>query len=374
MTRNTEGTALVIAPVLRAKERLRPLPLIFVRRWIQLAIVCAAIIGLLEFLRIPAAFLIGPMIGGILFALRGAGLSVPLRSAQIAQTLVGCLIAQSAPISILGDIARNWPLIAVTVVVVIGTSMLLGWIILRLGALPAATALWGSVPGSAPATIVLAGESGADERLVALMQYLRVAGVALTASLIAHASAGSSPSAATAAWFPSIDWFALGETLAAGLVGTLAAIRLRVPSATILGPMIICMALAAFGVIEIVLPPWLLAFAYVTIGLSIGLRFTPGLVRIALRAFPVILASTFVLIGTCALYSLVLVSVAGLDPMTAYLATSPGGADSIAIIAAASAVDLPVVMSMQMSRLLTVILLGPFMIRTLMRLPGKPSA
>jgi membrane AbrB-like protein len=60
---------------------------------------------------------------------------------------------------------------------------------------------------------------------------------------------------------------------------------------------------------------------------------------------------------------------AGVDPLTAYLATSPGGADSVAIIAASSKVDVPFVMAMQTSRLLAVIFLAPIITRYIAALP-----
>jgi uncharacterized membrane protein AbrB (regulator of aidB expression) len=54
--------------------------------------------------------------------------------------------------------------------------------------------------------------------------------------------------------------------------------------------------------------------------------------------------------------------------MTAYLATSPGGMDSVAIIAAASnGVDLSFVMALQSCRLLFVLALGPFLARLVSR-------
>jgi uncharacterized membrane protein AbrB (regulator of aidB expression) len=49
----------------------------------------------------------------------------------------------------------------------------------------------------------------------------------------------------------------------------------------------------------------------------------------------------------------------GVDPLTAYLSTSPGGIDSVAIIAASSKVDLPFVMALQTIRLFVVIVIGP---------------
>ena len=46
----------------------------------------------------------------------------------------------------------------------------------------------------------------------------------------------------------------------------------------------------------------------------------------------------------------------GIDPLTAYLATSPGGMDSVAIIAAASdRVDISFVMALQTARFLIVL-------------------
>jgi len=75
------------------------------------------------------------------------------------------------------------------------------------------------------------------------------------------------------------------------------------------------------------------------------------------------------LILLCAALAALLVVTAGVDPLTAYLATSPGGADSVAIIAAASKVDVPFVMAMQTTRLVAVIFLAPIITRYIAELP-----
>jgi membrane AbrB-like protein len=72
-----------------------------------------------------------------------------------------------------------------------------------------------------------------------------------------------------------------------------------------------------------------------------------------------VLTCMLLLIALCGALAAVLVHTAGVDPLTAYLATSPGGADSVAIIAASSKVDVPFVMAMQTSRLVAVIILAP---------------
>jgi len=56
-----------------------------------------------------------------------------------------------------------------------------------------------------------------------------------------------------------------------------------------------------------------------------------------------------------------------IDLLTAYLATSPGGLDTVAIIAAGSRVDIAFVMAMQTLRLFTILLTGPTMARFISR-------
>jgi len=96
--------------------------------------------------------------------------------------------------------------------------------------------------------------------------------------------------------------------------------------------------------------------------------------RYALRALPAILVSIVALIGLCALLSWLLARVAHVDALTAYLAMSPGGMDTVAIIAASSPVDLPFVMCLQTVRLFIVIALGPRLARWVAARTVPPSA
>jgi len=57
--------------------------------------------------------------------------------------------------------------------------------------------------------------------------------------------------------------------------------------------------------------------------------------------------------------ALLLARAAHVNLVTAYLALSPGGMDSVAIIAASSPVDVPFVMALLTLRLIVVMLLGP---------------
>jgi uncharacterized protein len=204
------------------------------------------------------------------------------------------------------------------------------------------------------------------------MQYLRVACVGLVASLVARA--WLPPGAAAPA---SIDWFpplALGPflaTLALGVGGAIIGVKAKIPAGALLSPMLIGAPLSASHMLTITLPPWLLAICYALVGWSIGLRFTRDTVLYAWKQLPIILASIFTLIAMCGALAFALHEAAGTDPLTAYLATSPGGADAVAIIAASSRVDLPFVMAMQIGRLLVTLLIGPSLARMIARWAGS---
>lgn len=332
-------------------------------QWGLLLALSGAIIVPLELLHLPAALLLGPMIAGIALGGGEARVKVPGPLFTLAQAVIGCLMVRSLPPAIFGELARQWPLYIGGITAVIAVAAGLGIVLTRLKALPGTTAIWGSAPGAASAMLLMADAFGADTRLVAFMLYLRVVLVAVAASLVARLFTSGVVEVAVAPWFPPVDAVAFAQTLGL-IVVSLAAVRLfRIPAGAILLPMFLGVALQDLLGLRIELPPALLAVSYALVGWTIGLRFTRDILLHALRALPLILASTLALIAICAGFSLLLVRFAGIEPLTAYLAMSPGGADSVAIIAANAPVDVPFVMAMQAGRFILVLLTGPALAR-----------
>ena len=163
-------------------------------------------------------------------------------------------------------------------------------------------------------------------------------------------------------------------TLALGVGGAIIGVKSKLPAGALLVPLFVGAPLSASHLLTITLPPWLLAICYALVGWSIGLRFTRETVLYAWKQLPVILLSIFTLIGLCGGLAFALHEAVGTDALTAYLATSPGGADAVAIIAASSRVDLPFVMAMQIGRLLVALLVGPTLARTIARWAGSDAA
>jgi len=314
---------------------------------------------LLELVALPAALLLGPMLAGILLAINGGRIRVPRLPATIAQTMIGLLVARSITGDIVVTFVKSWPLFLGVVAAIIATSALLGWMIARLKVLPGTTAVWGVAPGGASVMMLMSGDFGADARLVAFMQYLRVVLVAGAASLVGWLWTGASAVAPAIVWFPPVDWPGFAATLAVAGVSGVIGVALRIPGAALLLPMTVSAVLQGMGLLSITLPPWLLAVAYTVLGWNIGLGFTRDILMHAYRALPQVALSIFILMAVCAALAFVLVRAAGIDPLTAFLATSPGGVDTVAIIAASSNVDVPFVMALQAVRLVIVLIAGP---------------
>ena len=333
-------------------------------QWGMLLLISAVLAALFEAAGIPAALLLGPTIAGIVLAVNGGAVSVPRIPYIGAQAIVGCLIARVMTSDIAHAFLQQWPLFLGLILSVIAASSALGWLMSRWRILPGTTAVWGTSPGAATAMMLMAEAYGADVQLVAFMQYLRVVFVAVAASCIARVWVTTSHAAAPAiVWFPPIDWPPFLETLGIAGFGAVLGLALRIPAGALLVPAAAGAALHISGLVQIDLPPWLLAMSYALIGWSIGVRFTRRILRHAFRALPQISLSIIALIAFCGGLAFILVKALGVDPLSAYLATSPGGADSIAIIAASSKVDISFVMALQMARFVIVLLVGPRLAR-----------
>jgi membrane AbrB-like protein len=219
--------------------------------------------------------------------------------------------------------------------------------------------------------LVLAGAFGADARLVAFMQYFRVVCVAGLASIVARIWMG--PAAAAAAhidWFPSLPWSDLAATLAVVSGGVAAGLWRTLPGGTLLVPMLAGAAVESTGLAHLALPPWLLALSYALIGWSVGLGFTRAILLHARRALPQVLLATVVMVAVAGALAGILVATTGIDPLSAYLATTPGGMDTVAVIAASSTVDVSFVMALQTVRFVIVLFAGPPLARLIAQRVG----
>ena len=328
-------------------------------RWVVLVLVSLALGGLLEQMRLPAALMLGPLAAAVLIQTAGASVRVPRVAMLAAQTVIGCLVARAITPTILAGFAHHWLLFVSVILLSVSASALIGWAISFFRIIPGSTAVWGMLPGAATVMMVMAEAHGADFRLVAFMQYLRVVMVAAAASIVAVMFVHGGGSPVAAGLLSPIDWPNFAATVAVALVGGWLGFATRIPAGVLLGPLAIGATLVILGWIRIELPPLVLIASYALIGWNTGLSFTREILAAAVRALPQCIAAILLLMGACGALAWFLVVALHVDPLTAYLATSPGGVDAAAIIASGTKVDTPFVMALQVVRIILLLIIGP---------------
>jgi membrane AbrB-like protein len=341
-------------------------------QWLLLLVPGLVLGQLLQLLSLPAALMLGPMVIGILMARADSTVRIPDVLHRMAQGVAGCLIATHLDSSLVGKIGEIWPIVIVFAALTFVASCLVGWISGRTTGIDGEVAIWGFMPGMAGTVIAMAHDQGLDSRMVALIQTVRlmvviatmvVAALFIVGASVPHLSMGQSP-----------DFGSVAVVLGLALIGTLAAKHLRfIPSAASLVPLTLGGALQLAHV-NLAVPAWLVALAYLAFGAHIGLRMTPDLLRTGARALPSLLGAAILLMLLCAASGVVLSVVADVDLMSALLATVPGSIDSIALIAVNANADMTFVMTLQTMRLFAVSLFAPFVARSMIHILRRGKA
>jgi membrane AbrB-like protein len=332
-------------------------------RWAVLLALSAVAAAMLQCAKLPAAVMLGPLAAAVLVQVAGGAVKVPRVLLIAAQAIIGCLVARSITSSIVGSFIIHWPLFLGVVTLSILASAAVGWGMSRFRIIPGTTAVWGMLPGAAPVMMLMAEAYGADFRLVAFMQYLRVVMVAVVASVVSLMFVPGGGGRFSGGYFPPISLPDLAATAILAVIGGSVGLALRVPAGVLLGPLVLGAVLNVFGWVHIELPPVVLLASFALIGWNIGLRFTHDVLAAAARALPQCLVATVLLMAFCGMLAGTLAALFHVDPLTAYLATSPGGVDAAAIIAASTKVDTPFVMALQTVRMIVLLLVGPYVAR-----------
>jgi membrane AbrB-like protein len=347
--------------------------------WWWLALGAAAVVtGMLaQGIKLPGGWLIGPLLVGIVAGLgRSEHPRLSSRSLIPAQAVIGTLLASTFRPEVLPLVAAHWLPVLLVVAATLGVSLVAGVVLGHISPLGRETATFGTLPGGSSGMIAMSVDSKADTRMVALMQYIRVVLVVLSAALLArfvlHPIAPAHPSAlgmpagqASPHLWPD---YLLTTILAA--VGAWAGYRTRLPAGGLIGPLVLGIVASGVNLLHPVWPPGVTQAAYILVGLYIGLLFDRASLRQAGRLIPVMVANTLVLMAVCAATGKVLAVLTGTDYLTGYLATTPGGMDSIAVVALGSGADVSFLVAVQMVRLLATVLAGPALARWLL---GQPS-
>ena len=221
-----------------------------------------------------------------------------------------------------------------------------------------ATAMTACVPGGFSTMLVIAKEYGGDERVVAVVQVMRVVVVVAVISLTVRAG-GKMPLEADLA--AVIEAYPKGwiDAYLILLGGILIGLIVRIPIIFMVAPMILTGIWQYYSEAKFVLPPEPLSMALVILGSAIGVRFN---VFRSGRMLILVLAGLglgFFLVSTSLATAWVLSMILDFPFFPILLAVSPGGISEINLIALANNIEPAFVSMHHMIRLIYVFLLVP---------------
>jgi len=371
--------------------------------YIFLVAACLAAGALIAAFRLPGAWLIGPLFLAAAIAIRGGPrLKLPRRGIVCIQSIIGVSLAGSFLPSSLPALAHHWLPVLVLVLSMQCLTIINALYFVHSCGLNPSTALLGTLPGGAGEMSAMSENFGADPRLVSVMQYTRLLVIILFlsvgTSIIVHTggarglhlntapplSAGSHlalaplssstglsilDSAVHVAPVGPLPWIVVVLPVVISGIGALAAVQLRIPAGTLLIPLSLSVWTASCGY-PAVYPKVVLMATYALLGMQIGSQFDcEVLERMKGLLLPLLGTSFFLAIGSIVI-GVLFARLIGLDGASAYLASTPGGLDSVAVVANEIKADSAVVLSVHFTRLLLVLISGPQLVKAFSRLHG----
>ncbi len=226
------------------------------------------------------------------------------------------------------------------------------------------------VAGGSAGVVAISRELGGDDRVVAAIQYFRVALITAAMPFVVtafyHGGEGHGSQVLETGllpWYFSIPLMAIIV-----VVGAAAGRSVRLPGAGLLGPMAITIVLELTGLAAGLTVPMMLVQAGIMLIIwQTVLAFNRESLRALRRILPTAFALIMVLNVAVAGLGVVLSKVAGLSMLDGYLATSPGGVYAVLGTAVGSDSDVAFVMATQVVRIVLMLFAAPLVAKFFMR-------
>jgi membrane AbrB-like protein len=300
-------------------------------------------------LRVPLAWMIGPMVATAAASLAGWRLAPVPMGRELGQAVVGVAIGLRMTPAVLASVTALTPAIALATLGVIATTTLAAFVLRPLGRVDARTAFFATAAAGMADMAIVARRHGGDADAVATVHAIRVAAIVLVVPVlvVAFGSGGTVDDIASADAHP----LALLPVLALAVLCACALKPLGFPNPWLVGPMIGTGVFAALDPFPAAVPWIALVLAQLAIGIALGTRFrresVARLPRVALAGA----AIAGLLVVAAAAGAAVLSAAAGLPFTVAFLALAPAGITEMVLTAKIMRLDATVVTAFQIVRI-----------------------
>lgn len=310
---------------------------------------------------VPLAWMLGPMVVNIVASVRGVPVLVPHSVRVVTLCLIGVFLGGSFSPDLLtraGAWTLSFSLMAIFIPLI---TLVAGVYYVRVAGFDRPTAMFSGAPGTLTAMVIIGGESGADERMIALTQGLRVVIVVFLMPLLVTLALTAGPSSAS--FLPEggpFSWTEFVLLAVAACVGLGLARVFNLPASAMTGAMLTSAALYLSGVVSWRPPDLVLWVCLWVLGSAIGSRFSTVTAETFYRVSRHAVAVTALVMIVSAGFAVLVSGLTGVPFLTALLSFTPGGVAEMCLIAIAFDIDPAFVAMHHLVRIVILITAAPF--------------
>ncbi|SDL68674.1 AbrB family transcriptional regulator [Sediminibacillus halophilus] len=324
---------------------------------------------LYTWLHLPLPWILGPVTSLLIYKLvPNARTTASLRLRKVSFSILGIQIGSTFTAATLTTVVPYLVPYTVLTLLLIALSLGSAYLITRWVKLDVTTSLLGSIPGGLSTVLALSESFNGNTVLVTIFQTIRLVAVLFIIPFSAtHLFFHQTQLTQGAVLQQAVDgppWTGI-LFIAAFFIGVL--LQRWVPASLVLVPMLITAALQINEIALFQLPNSAYLFAQLTIGVYLGNSISVKDLKTAGRYCLYFLCLAILLIATSFGFGYLFSSFTNLNTATAVLSLAPGGLIEMALTAQSVNGDPSIVSSLQMIRLLTIVLILPFFLKWLFK-------
>ncbi len=338
-----------------------------------------AIVGgfLMDAINAPLPWTLGPITAVSLASLvLGRTFHWPLGIRNTALILLGYAMGRSFTIETGQAILSQLPLMLMATMITVLAGIFTAWLMFRHTAINFTSCLLGCVPGGLSQMVILADEiPDADLTAVTIMQTLRMLSVVFTIPFLAtHVlPAGGAAAGSAVPVTASYETALLFATVA--IVGAIIGRAIHLPTATMLGPLLATIVFILLsGESAPLVPVHAINVAQICVGSYIGCSINLRQLKDYRGMGPVLIGGVLLVLVVSMCMGLLISQLTGASLATTFLATAPGGLAEMGITALVVGADTSTMTAYQLTRLLFIMLIFPYIAKGIVALYQRRTA
>jgi uncharacterized protein len=322
------------------------------------------------FLHMPLPWMLGPVTVMILWSSVFGGAPRWSQNYRNAGLLVlGYLMGRPFTTEVAHQILGQFPAMMFATVLTVSFSLFMSYVMSRQTGISLASCVIGGVPGGLAQMVALGEEIPlVNTSIVTFMQTIRVLAVIFGVPFLAvhFLERGTVRPGAVlqTVVLNAENWQICGLFALAVLIGTILAMRLKIPTPYLVGPVLATCLLSVNGLNAPALPPVAVIAAQLFIGTYMGKNINFASMQ---KQWRTIVPYTLLNVGAVVLFSLalgwLLTRLAGMDFVTGFLSAAPGGMTEMGLTAMQVNAELSAVVAYNLCRWIFILLIMPLILR-----------